>query len=67
MSATPAEIAAAEAAASAKFAAAQAEIARERAAQAGVSGATFGGSVVIGDQHGVSGGVHHGDVNPGHR
>ncbi|MEV5322436.1 hypothetical protein AB0K92_33210 [Streptomyces sp. NPDC052687] len=27
------------------------------------AGVTFGGSIVLGDSHGVSGGTHHGDVH----
>ncbi|MGV2921349.1 hypothetical protein [Streptomyces alfalfae] len=65
-----ATLAASEAAADAKLAAAREQIAQERAAEAlknvGLEGATFGGSIVLGDQYGVTGGIHHGDVYPGH-
>lgn len=61
MPATPEEIAAAEAAADAKLAAVHEPIDREREA----AGARFGGSIVHGDQHGVSGGTHYGDIHVG--
>lgn len=59
MTATPAEIAAAEAAADAKLA-----VVHEQMDKA--DSPTFGGSIVLGDQHGVSGGTHYGDIHVGH-
>jgi len=61
MPATPGEIAAAEAAADAKLAAVHEQMEKERA-----DGPTFSGSIVLGDQYGVSGGTHYGDIHVGH-
>ncbi|MWA08785.1 hypothetical protein [Streptomyces sp. BA2] len=61
MPTTPEEIAAAEAAADAKLAAVHEVMDRAKD-----QGPTFGGSIVHGDQYGVTGGTHYGDIHVGH-